>query len=85
MLFRSLMAATDEEPALRREMAGHVQTLRGLVARLVDKPVDDPEVDLALATLWGVGLLHFVLEDRTAAQTDRLLAVFAERLAHAKE
>ena len=80
-----LMAATDEEPALRREMAGHVQTLRGLVARLVDKPVDDPEVDLALATLWGVGLLHFVLEDRTAAQTDRLLAVFAERLAHAKE
>ncbi len=75
-----LVAAADEEPALRREMAAHVQSLRRLVAGLVDKPVDDPEVDLALATLWGVGLLHFVLGDRTAAETDRLLAHFTARL-----
>lgn len=80
-----LLAAMEEEPALRREIAGHVATLRKLVAALVGKPDSDPDVDLALATLWGVGLLHFVIEDRTAAETDQLLAHFASKLEPATE
>lgn len=75
-----LLAAAEEEPALRRAMAGHVDSLRKLVATLVDKPAGDPDVDLALATLWGIGLLHLVIEDRTAAETDRLVARFAAHL-----
>jgi len=75
-----LLAAAEEEPALRREMAGHVDSLRKLVATLVDKPASDHDVDLALATLWGIGLLHLVIEDRTAAETDRLIARFAAHL-----
>lgn len=77
-----LLAAADEEPALRSAMAARIQSLRALVAKLVDKPVTDPDVDLALATLWGIGILHLSLKDRSAAETDRLLARFAERLEH---
>lgn len=75
-----LLATTGEDEALRKQMASHAKNIRGLVARLVGRDVDDPEVDLALATLWGLGLSHLVFEDRTAAETDRLIERFYERL-----
>ncbi|MBX3191487.1 MAG: TetR family transcriptional regulator [Labilithrix sp.] len=75
-----LVAAAEEDAALRRQMADHVKTLRGLVAKLVERDVRDPDVDLALATLWGIGLMHLVLEDRSDAETQRLLDRFLTRI-----
>lgn len=75
-----LLAAADEDPALRKQVAAHAKTVRGLVAKLVDRDADDPEVDLALATLWGIGLMHLVFEGRSSAETERLIQRFLAHL-----
>lgn len=75
-----LLAAADEDVELRKQMAANAESVRGLVARLVDREVGDPEADLALATLWGIGLMHLVFDDRSSAETERLLEKFLARL-----
>lgn len=75
-----LLAAADEDAELRKQVAANAESVRGLVARLVDREVGDPEVDLALATLWGIGLMHLVFDKRSNAETERLLERFLARL-----
>lgn len=73
-----LTSQNDEER--RGQLADNVKTLRDVTARVLRRDVDDPDVDLTLATLWGLALLHLVLEDRRPdAVMDGILERFAER------
>lgn len=81
-LLLALAIEADEDPEIRAAVHAWVAMLRGLVAMGLGKTLDDPDVDLALATLWGLGLQHLVLGDaRDPAFTDALLHRAAERLA----
>ncbi len=69
----ALLVETDDEPALRDILVEQVGQVRGLVAMAIGRDHDDPDVDIALAMLWGLGLQHFVLADRRGEDyTDRL-------------
>jgi AcrR family transcriptional regulator len=70
-----LVIEADDDPTLRAVIAENVQSLRALVALGMRRSPDDPEVDLGLATLWGLGIQHFLLRDvRSDAYTDELLS-----------
>jgi hypothetical protein len=49
-------------------------SVRAVVAFALDRPVGDIEVQLALALLWGVGLVQLVWHDqRSDRETDALV------------
>ena len=76
-----LVVSAEEDETLRAQLADNVVALRGLVASFVGLPEEDPDVDIVLATFWGVGLMHLVLEGRRSdADTDRVLARLDEWL-----
>jgi AcrR family transcriptional regulator len=77
-LMLALLLAAEEEPELRAVMADNARQVRALLARGMGRSAspdaDDPEVDLALATLWGLGLQHLLLRgERDDDYTDRLV------------
>lgn len=77
-----LVVATEEDPSLRETMAENLVLVRSLVARFMGKPAKDPDVEIALAMLWGIGLQHLVLEGRRSdAETDRVLERLEDWLA----
>lgn len=77
----SLVVASEEDPKLARDMADTVDVVRKLLERVLGKDADPVDVELALASLWGIGLLHLVLEDsRPDAETDKLLKRLELRL-----
>ena len=77
----SLVVASEEDPKLARDVADMVDVIRKLLERVLGKDADPVDVELALATLWGIGLLHLVLEDaRPDAETDKVLKRLELRL-----
>jgi AcrR family transcriptional regulator len=69
-----LVVEADEDPALKAVMVEQVGVLRGLVALGIRRQLDDPAVDVVLATLWGLGLQHLILsEKRGEAYTDAII------------
>lgn len=77
----SLVVASEEDPKLARDMAEVVDVVRKLLERVLGKDADPVDVELALASLWGIGLLHLVLEDsRPDEETDKLLKRLELRL-----
>ncbi|HLL55596.1 MAG TPA: TetR/AcrR family transcriptional regulator [Myxococcaceae bacterium] len=74
---RTLLAfvvESDGEPSVREGVADHTERLQALLGRLLGKDAKDPDVAIALAALWGLGLQHLVLGDRRgAAETDAII------------
>jgi len=69
-----LIVESENDPALREVIARHAQMVRALLAGALELPEDDPDVDLLLATLWGIGLQHFVFRTtRPDSRTDEIL------------
>lgn len=81
-----LVVNAQEDETLRKQLADNAVALRGLVATFMGLPAEDPDVDIVLATFWGVGLMHLVLEGRrTDADTDRVLGRLDEWLLMRRE
>lgn len=76
MLLRLLVEA-DGDPKLRDAMAEGAGFVRSVLAQVLGKPKDDPDVDVALAMFWGLGMQHLVFA-RTDEQTDAVLARMQE-------
>ena len=72
MLLRLLVEA-DGDSELRAAMAEGAGFVRSVLAQTLGKPKDDPDVDVALAMLWGLGIQHLVLQ-RSDEETDAVLA-----------
>ena len=75
-----LLVELEHEPGLRATMQEGFFQLRRAFSLVMGREEDDPDVDLAIATLWGLGLQHLLLEgQRSDAETERLFARLAER------
>lgn len=77
----ALLVEMEHDQELRSELADRVHNLRGVFATLMGREVGDAEADLALATAWGLGLQHLILEGRrTDEETRALFAKLLERM-----
>lgn len=72
MLLRLLVEA-DADPAVGVVQATSAEFVRSSLARLMDRDVHDPDVDIALAIFWGLGLQHLVF-DRSDEESQAVLA-----------
>jgi AcrR family transcriptional regulator len=70
-----LLVEADEEPELRRAMNEGARFARSTLAHVVDRSPDDPQVELLLATLWGLGIQHYLRGDseESSAHLDTML------------
>jgi DNA-binding transcriptional regulator YbjK len=69
-----LLVEAEEDAALRAVLIESFGQLRLLLARGLGRSPDDPDVEIAIATLWGLGLQHLMWGDqRPEAATDRLV------------
>lgn len=69
----ALVVEMEHDATLRTELAERVEGLRALFASIMQRKPGDPDVDLAVATAWGLGLQHLILEGRRSdAETERL-------------
>ncbi len=75
-----LLVELEHEPAVRTAMQDGFVQLRRTFALIMGRPEEDPDVDLAIATLWGLGIQHLLLEGRrTDAETERLFTRVSEQ------
>lgn len=73
-LVLGLLLASDEDPELRKVLVEQISQARALLARGMGRAVDDREVDLTMATFWGVAVQHLLFEGvRDDAVTDELI------------
>lgn len=69
-----LLVESGDDPELQKVIRENTGFLRGTVALAMGRPVEDPDVDIVLAALWGLGIQQLVLgETRDAAQSERIL------------
>jgi AcrR family transcriptional regulator len=77
----ALLVEMEHDDELRNELTERVHALRGVFAGVMGRKVGDPEADLALATAWGLGLQHLILEGkRSDEETRELFARLLERM-----
>jgi AcrR family transcriptional regulator len=83
-----LLVEADQDEALAVQIRQGAAMVRGVLAGVFDRSPGDPDVDLLIAALWGLGLQALVLEgERTPAQTAALvsrLPKLFDTLAHPK-
>ncbi len=73
-LLIGLLVEAEDDPALREVLIANFGLLREVLARGLGRKPDDPDVEIAIATLWGLGLQHLMWGDRRPeAATDRLV------------
>jgi AcrR family transcriptional regulator len=74
MLLALLVEAGDDS-ALRKMMVEGAARVRGMLAAMMGIAPEHPDATIALATLWGLGLQHLLLqgEGDDDAQTETLL------------
>jgi len=76
-----LLVEADQDATLREALAEGASFTRKTLAQVIGRPQDDPDVDIALATLWGLGIMNLVFADRmTDAEMDALIARLPEAL-----
>lgn len=76
-----LLVEADADPTLAESMEKNAALVRTLVAKFMSRAEDDADVDLALATLWGLGIQHLVFaRTRSEEDTDRLVKRLGEWL-----
>jgi AcrR family transcriptional regulator len=72
--FIGLVMTSEDDDGLRAQLADNLKTLREVTALVLRRDADDPDIDIALATLVGLAIMHLVLEGkRPDAVTDALL------------
>jgi AcrR family transcriptional regulator len=77
----ALLAEIEHEPSVRAHMQEGFVQLRRAFGLAMGRKEDDPDIDLVIATLWGLGLQHLLLEGRrTDEDTARLFDRLAEGL-----
>jgi AcrR family transcriptional regulator len=77
-LWLGLLAEAEEDAALRRSLLEVTAVIREALAQLLGRDADDAAVELALCSLWGVALGHFLYRERgRATVTDGLVARLA--------
>jgi len=70
----ALVVESDADPQVREGMADHTERLLGLLGHFLQRRPDDPDVAIALAALWGLGLQHLMLgHRRSEAETDAII------------
>jgi AcrR family transcriptional regulator len=70
-----LLVESEDDGDLRTVLRENSGFLRGAVALALSRPTDHPDVDIVLATLWGLGIQQLVFDDDDAARarTERIL------------
>lgn len=69
----ALLVEMEHDESLRNELAQRVMALKEVFATVMQRDVKDPDVDLAVAAAWGLGLQHLVLEGRRTDEETQLL------------
>lgn len=70
-----LIVTAEDDPAVRKTLAENLELVQSLVAKFLGKSASDPDAEIVLAMLWGVGVQHLILEgSRSDAQTDKVLS-----------
>jgi AcrR family transcriptional regulator len=78
-----LISEADAEPALRGAVAEGAWFSRSTLARLLGIEPEHPDVEIAFAMFWGLGLQHIVFRDRrTDADLDAALDRAFDYLEH---
>jgi AcrR family transcriptional regulator len=73
-LLVGLLAESDEDPAVRSLLIEHARRIRQVVAGALQRPDDDPDVEIVVSILWGLGLQHYMWSGhRPESVTDRAL------------
>ncbi len=80
-----LVTEADAEPAVAEPVLQGACYSRASLARSLSLHPEDPEVSLALALLWGLGLQQMVTPSRDRAQVRALLARFEAWLEASRE
>jgi AcrR family transcriptional regulator len=74
----ALLLEAEQDPKLRDLLVEQAQHTRSMLARGLQRSEADPEVDLALALLWGLGIQHLLFTgNRPEDITDELIARLA--------
>lgn len=63
-----LLMESEDDAALRRVLQENSGFLRGAVALALGRGVDDADVDIVLATLWGLGLQQLLYGEEGATE-----------------
>ena len=75
----ALLVEAGDDAKLRETMVGGFAELRHMVATSLALDPDHPDAYIAVATLWGLGIQHLLLEGKVDdAHTDALLRRLAE-------
>lgn len=82
----ALFVAAEEVPALRQLVKAHASGVRTTLAQAIGIDPDSAEADVALAILWGLGLQHYIDEERRSEQEHKaILRAAAERFDQYRE
>ncbi len=74
-----LLAEIEHEPLVRAHMQEGFRQLRRAFGLAMGRDEGDPDIDLTIATLWGLGLQHLLLEgQRSDEETAQLFGRLAE-------
>jgi AcrR family transcriptional regulator len=65
-----LLVEADGDESIRDAIEGGVATMRAAIARALVVTEEDPEVELILATLWGLAIRRLVFRDADAELDD---------------
>ncbi|MBC8020981.1 MAG: TetR family transcriptional regulator [Methyloceanibacter sp.] len=77
----ALLVEMENDVELRNGLADRVTTLKSAFAAVLQRDLSDPDVDLAVAAAWGLGLQALVFEGRrTDEETQALFARSRARL-----
>lgn len=69
-----LLVESEDDPALRAVLRENTGFVRGAAALALGRATDHPDIDIVLATLWGLGIQQLFYDDETAqARTERIL------------
>ncbi len=61
-LLMSFLVMSDVEPELKKTFRRAATNLRAILAPVLNRPHDDPLVDLMISMLWGIGIHEFILQ-----------------------
>ena len=67
-----LLVEADDDGKLRDTMRDNAALVRSLLSRVMGRQEGDPDVDIALAAFWGLGIQHLIFR-RSDAETDAIL------------
>jgi AcrR family transcriptional regulator len=68
-----LIVESESDPVLRQSLLNNTLRVRLVLANSIGLPPEDPDVSVALAAFWGLGIQHLIMsEQRTDEETYEL-------------